>query len=106
MISKIYSSNTPIFRSGERKGKTKTQIERLIDQRLNKKGKPKNLKSTQEKLSGFINCKQGYMNKGKYKGQLIDKVPLNYLIWVDNNVSTLNKTERKLLLSTIRKKLK
>lgn len=106
MISKIYSCNTPIFRSGERKGKTKTQIERINDQRLNKKKKPKNLKSTQNKVSGFINCKQGYMNKGKYKGYLIDKVPLNYLIWVEENVSNLNTTERKLLLKTIRKKLK
>lgn len=103
MVSKIYSCSTPIFRSGERKGKTKSQIERMNDQRLNKKRKPKNLKSTQQKLSGFINCNQGYMNKGKYKGQLIDRVPLNYLKWVVENISNLNSTERKLLSRTIRK---
>lgn len=100
MISKIYSYDKPLFKVGERKGKSKSQIEKMNKQRV--KFKP--LKGTQEKLSHFINCNQGYFNKGKYKGKLLEKVPVNYLIWVLNNVSDLNKTEIKLLSRNIKNK--
>ena len=58
------------------------------------------LSSTIEKKSNFINCKQKYMNVGKYKGIDIIRVPLNYLIWVSKNIE-LNETELTLLRKTI-----
>lgn len=58
------------------------------------------LTSTIEKNSNFINCKQGYMNKGKYKGVDITSVPLWYLKWVVNNIQ-LNDSELKLIRKII-----
>lgn len=59
------------------------------------------LSSTIEKNSNFINCKQGVMNVGKYKGIELKDVPVWYLKWVANNIQ-LNKTE----LEIIRKRIK
>lgn len=54
------------------------------------------LSSTIERKSNFINCKQGYMNVGKYKGIDLNNVPLYYLKWLISNME-LNKTERNLI---------
>ena len=71
------------------------------------KGKlPKNLKSTQQPLSNFLNCSGGYFNKGKHKGKMISNVPIKYLLWVYENISNLNQSEVRLLSSTIENKLK
>lgn len=36
MISKIYSSNTTLFKVGERKGKSKKEIEKMVSKRTQK----------------------------------------------------------------------
>ena len=61
------------------------------------------LNSTIEKNSNFINCKQAYMNVGKYKGIDITSVPIWYLKWVVNNIQ-LNESELKLIRKTINNK--
>jgi len=66
----------------------------------------RNLKSTEQTLSNFINCKGGYFNKGKHKGKMITNVPIKYLLWVYENITNLNQSEIRLLSSTIEKKLK
>ena len=66
----------------------------------------RNLKSTEQTLSNFINCKGGYFNKGKHKGRMITNVPIKYLLWVYENITNLNQSEIRLLSSTIEKKLK
>jgi len=66
----------------------------------------RNLKSTEQTLSNFINCKGGYFNKGKHKGRMLSNVPIKYLLWVYENVTNLNQSEIKLLSSSINKKLK
>lgn len=105
MISKIYSSNTTFFKVGERKGKSKQEIEKMMSKRT-KKTKTKNLKQSEQKLSHFINCNRGYFNKGKHKGKSIDRVPVNYLMWVLKNVLELNNSEKKILTKNIKLKLK
>jgi uncharacterized protein (DUF3820 family) len=105
MISKIYSSNTPLFKVGERKGKSKKEIEKMVSKRI-QKTKTKNVKSTEQTLSNFINCKGGYFNKGKYKGKMIINVPIKYLLWVYENIENLNQSEIRVLSSSIEKKLK
>jgi uncharacterized protein (DUF3820 family) len=59
------------------------------------------LSTTVDKHSNFINCKQRYMNVGKYKGIDIKDVPFWYIKWVLKNIQ-LNETE----LNLIRKRLK
>ena len=59
------------------------------------------LNSTIEKNSNFINCKQGYMNMGKYKGIDIKSVPIWYLRWVKANIQ-LNDTELNLIKKYIK----
>jgi hypothetical protein len=59
------------------------------------------LSSTIQKNSNFINCRQGVMNVGKYKGIELKDVPVWYLKWVVNNIE-LNQTE----LEMIRKRIK
>ena len=66
----------------------------------------RNIKSTEQTLSNFINCKGGYFNKGKHKGRMITNVPIKYLLWVYENITNLNQSEIRLLSSTIEKKLK
>ena len=66
----------------------------------------RNLKSTEQTLSNFINCKGGYFNKGKHKGRMLSNVPIKYLLWVYENITNLNQSEIRLLSSTIEKKLK
>jgi uncharacterized protein (DUF3820 family) len=71
------------------------------------KGKlTRNLKSTEQTLSNFINCKGGYFNKGKHKGRMLSNVPIKYLLWVYENITNLNQSEIRLLSSSINKKLK
>jgi uncharacterized protein (DUF3820 family) len=67
---------------------------------------PRNLKSTEQILSNFINCKGGYFNKGKHKGKMVMNVPIKYLLWVYENIYELNKSEIRVLSNTIEKKLK
>ena len=105
MISKIYNSNTTLFKVGERKGKSKKEIEKMVSKRT-QKTKTKNLKSTEQTLSNFINCKGGYFNKGKHKGRMLSNVPIKYLLWVYENINNLNQSEIRLLSSSINKKLK
>lgn len=59
------------------------------------------LQSTVEKNSNFINCKQRYMNIGKYKGIDIKDVPTSYLKWVQKNI-TLNQAELNLIKKYIK----
>ena len=66
----------------------------------------RNLKSTEQTLSNFINCKGGYFNRGKYKGKMITNVPIKYLLWVYENITNLNQSEIRVLSSSINKKLK
>ena len=66
----------------------------------------RNLKSTEQTLSNFINCKGGYFNRGKYKGKMITNVPIKYLLWVYENITNLNQSEIRVLSSSIEKKLK
>ena len=66
----------------------------------------RNLKSTEQTLSNFINCKGGYFNKGKHKGRMITNVPIKYLLWVYENITNLNQSEIRLLSSTIEKNSK
>ena len=66
----------------------------------------RNLKSTEQTLSNFINCKGGYFNKGKHKGRMLSNVPIKYLLWVYENITNLNQSEIRLLSSSINKKLK
>ena len=54
MISNIYGSNRALYKIGERKGKTKTEIERM--ERL--KTKPKSIKLNNHKQSGIILLKE------------------------------------------------
>lgn len=65
---------------------------------------PRNLKSTEQILSNFINCKGGYFNKGKHKGKMITNVPIKYLLWVYENIMNLNQSEIRVLSSSIEKK--
>ena len=67
---------------------------------------PRNLKSTEHSLSNFINCNQGYFNKGKHKGKMVMNVPIKYLLWVYENIYELNKSEIRVLSNTIENKLK
>ena len=53
MISKIYSSNTTLFKVGERKGKSKQEIEKMVSKRT-KKTKTKNQKQLGTHRGGFI----------------------------------------------------
>lgn len=48
----------------------------------------------------FINCKQGFINVGKYKNFEVRHVPVSYLKWVIKNVN-LNADEYQLVLSYI-----
>lgn len=66
----------------------------------------RNLKSTEQTLSNFINCKGGYFNKGKHKGRMLSNVPIKYLLWVYENITNLNQSEIRLLSSSINKKIK
>lgn len=61
------------------------------------------LSFTIEKNSNFINCKQGYMNMGKYKGIELKSVPLWYLKWVVDNIE-LNQSELELIRKTLKNK--
>jgi uncharacterized protein (DUF3820 family) len=66
----------------------------------------RNLKSTEQTLSNFINCKGGYFNKGKHKGRMLSNVPIKYLLWVYENITNLNQSEIRLLSSTIERNSK
>jgi uncharacterized protein (DUF3820 family) len=55
---------------------------------------------TLENNSNFINCKQKYMNMGKYKGVDIINVPASYLKWVSKNIE-LNTSELELIRKTL-----
>lgn len=59
------------------------------------------LSSTIESNSNFINCKQKYFNKGKYKGIDVKDVPRWYLKWVVDNIQ-LNQSELNLIRKTIK----
>ena len=61
----------------------------------------KRLSSTIERHSNFINCKQGIMNVGKYKGIELKDVPIWYLKWVVNNIQ-LNQTELEIIKKRLR----
>ena len=63
---------------------------------LPEKGKTLKSSVSVEKHSNFINCSQGYFNKGKHKGIMVKNVDKNYLTWVFTNIK-LNECENKLL---------
>ena len=51
--------------------------------------------------SNMINVKQGYFNKGKYQLKEVDKVPIEYLMWLMKN-RPLNTSELKLINRVIK----
>ena len=62
-------------------------------------------KESVERRAGFINCKQKYFNKGKYKGVLVIDVPLSYIKWVTDTIE-LNPTELQLIRTILNQKIK
>lgn len=62
-------------------------------------------KESVERRAGFINCKQKYFNKGKFKGVLLKDVPLYYIKWVTDTID-LNPTELQLIRKTLTEKNK
>jgi len=68
-------------------------------------GKGYRSKETVERRAGFINCKQRYFNKGKFKGVLLKDVPLYYIKWVTDTID-LNPTELQLIRKTLTEKNK
>ena len=62
-------------------------------------------KESVERRAGFINCKQKYFNKGKYKGVSIKDVPISYIKWVTDTIQ-LNPTELELIRTILKEKIK
>jgi uncharacterized protein (DUF3820 family) len=54
----------------------------------------------------FISRKQNLVLYGKYKGKNINSVPLNYLLWVQNNIyNEMSNPERNVIDMIINKKI-
>lgn len=99
--------NKKLNRDNHYNARKKLQLEKNAALRnswnpLPEKGqKQTRLSKTIEKNSNFINCRQNYMNVGKYKGIDLKFVPVNYLKWVSDSVQ-LNQTEKKILTKYIK----
>ena len=68
MISKIYSSNKPLFKVGERKGHSKKTIEQMVDERLRKtksKNKSKPIPKKKKNLDEWFRNKEQEIRKNR-----------------------------------------
>ncbi len=68
MISKIYSSNKPLFKVGERKGHSKKTIEKMVEERLKTKKSKTNSKpipKKKKKLDEWFRGKEQEIRKSR-----------------------------------------